>query len=318
MHFNIEERTIFLARHGSHAYGLNIPTSDEDFKGIAIAPSDCYLGFMKKFEQFEYMGLNSDGIDKVVYALNKFARLASDCNPSIIEVLHVAEKDVQYIDEFGEELRQHRNKFLSKKAKFTFSGYAHSQLNRIKTHRSWLLEPPKEVPSRKSFGLSETTKVSQSELGAFEAAVRDGIEIELPKDVLTLFTREKQYQTAKIHHDQYLNWVKNRNPARAELEAKYGYDTKHGMHLLRLQRMAKEILTDHQVYVDRRMRGDREDLLAVRFGSRSYDSLIEEATRLESECDELYKISTLCKEPDRNALDSLIIDITKRYLHKYG
>jgi hypothetical protein len=307
-----------LTRHGSHAYGLNVPTSDEDFKGICIKPKECYFGFTRTFEQHEHMGSKSDGIDKVVYSLDKFARLAADCNPNIIEVLHVADKDVLVCDEFGEQLRAIRNDFLSKKAKFTFSGYAHAQLNRIKTHRSWLLNPPKAAPSRKDFHLSETTKVSQSELGAFEAAVRDGIEIELPKDVLTLFTREKQYQAAKTHYDQYLNWVKTRNPARAELEAKFGYDTKHGMHLLRLQRMAKEILTDHVVYVDRQARGDREELLDVRFGRRSYESLIDEAERLEAECEGLYKTSTLRKEPDRVRLDDLVIGMTERYLQKHG
>jgi predicted nucleotidyltransferase len=29
-------RTIFLAKHGSHAYGTNITTSDLDIKGVAI------------------------------------------------------------------------------------------------------------------------------------------------------------------------------------------------------------------------------------------------------------------------------------------
>lgn len=318
MHFDVESRTIFLTRHGSHAYGLNVPTSDEDFKGIAIAPRDCYFGFMKKFEQFEHMGSKSDGIDKVVYGIDKFARLAADCNPNIIEVLHVSESSVVHCDEFGEELRAHRNEFLSKKAKFTFSGYAHAQLNRIKTHRSWLLNPPKGAPSRKDFGLSETTKVSQSELGAFEAAVRDGIEIELPKDVLTLFTREKQYQAAKTHYDQFKNWEKSRNPARAELEAKFGYDTKHGMHLARLQLMAVEILEDHVVYVDRRERGDRDDLLDIRFGKLPYDGLIERAEKLEARAEVLYKTSTLRKEADRNKLDALIVDMTERYLRKYG
>lgn len=318
MHFDVEKRTILLVKHGSHAYGLNVPTSDEDFKGVCVKSRDCYFGFMKSFEQHEHMGSKSDGIDKVVYSLDKFARLAADCNPNIIEVLHVSESSVLQLDEFGEELRAHRNEFLSKKAKFTFSGYAHAQLNRIKTHRSWLLNPPKQAPSRKDFGLSETSKVSASELGAFEAAVRDGMEIELPKDVLTLFTREKQYQAAKTHFDQFKNWEKTRNPARAELEAKYGYDTKHGMHLARLQLMAVEILEDHVVYVDRRERGDRDDLLDIRFGKLPYDGLIERAERLEARAEELYKTSTLRKEPDRNMLDALIVDMTERYLRLHG
>jgi hypothetical protein len=37
-------RTIYLTRHGSHAYGTSLPTSDLDIRGIAIAPIHYYLG----------------------------------------------------------------------------------------------------------------------------------------------------------------------------------------------------------------------------------------------------------------------------------
>src|SRR5271154_3820859 len=99
-HFDVDKRTILLARHGSHAYSLNTPTSDEDFKGVCIKPRDCYFGFTKRFEQFEHMGSKTDGVDKVVYSLEKFAALAADCNPSIVEVLHVADSDIVAIDGF--------------------------------------------------------------------------------------------------------------------------------------------------------------------------------------------------------------------------
>ncbi len=315
MNFDAQDRAILMVRHGSHAYGTNTPTSDLDIKGVCIEPRAYHFGFLNNFEQHEHMGSKSDGVDKVIYSLKKFAKLAADCNPNIIEVLHVDESDVLKIDEFGEELRAIKDEFLSKKAKFTFSGYAHAQLKRIKTHRSWLLNPPKEAPVRSAFGLSETTKVSASELGVLEAAVKEGIEIEMPKDVLALFTREKQYLAAKTHYDQYVNWCKSRNSARAELEAKYGYDTKHGGHLLRLMRMCREILVFHKVIVKR---PDAKEILEVRAGNRSYDSVIDEAEKIETECEELYKTSTLRKEPDRVKLDNIVIDMTERYLSKHG
>ena len=318
MNFDVKARTIIYVRHGSHAYGLNVPTSDEDFKGVCIKPKECYFGFLNSFEQAEHMGSKSDGVDSVTYSLDKFAKLAADCNPNIIEILHVADRHVLSINEFGEELRSYRDEFISKKAKFTFSGYAHAQLNRIKTHRSWLLNPPKAHPARKDFGLSEISKVSKSELGAYDAAAADGIELDLPKDVLTLFTREKQYQAAKAHFDQFKNWEKNRNPARAELEAKHGFDTKHGMHLMRLLTMAVEILEEHRVYVDRHDRGDREEILAYRYGKHGYDALIERAEFLEKRCEELYTSSTLRKEPDRKLIDAVIVKLTEKYLSIYG
>lgn len=319
MNFDVNSRTILYVRHGSHAYGLNIPTSDEDFRGICIKPKNHYYGFMHNFEQAEIMESKNNGVDSVVYSLDKFVKMATDCNPNIIEILHVADRHVIKMDEFGEELRSIRDEFLSTKAKFTFSGYAYSQMQRIKTHRSWLLNPPKAPPTRQEFGLSERTKVSKSELGAFDAtiALKD-IEFDLPANILTLFTREKQYQAAKTHWDAYQSWLKNRNHARAELEAKFGYDTKHGTHLCRLQRMAKEILVDHKVYVDREARGDREELLDIRYGRISYDELIEKSERLEQEINELYKTSTLRKEPNRKFLDEMLVKLTDRYLSLHG
>lgn len=316
MNFDVQARTILRVRHGSHAYGTNIATSDLDVKGVCIEPMRHQLGFLHTFEQLERSPVDGVGEDEVIYSLKKFAKLAADCNPNIIEVLHVDESDVIALDEFGEELRSHKDAFLSKKAKYTFSGYAHAQLKRIKTHRSWLLNPPTVVPTRAAFGLSETAKVSQSELGAFEASLQQGMDIELPKDVLTLFVLEKRYQSAKTQFEQYENWVKSRNVKRAALEAKYGYDTKHGMHLLRLMRMCVEILETGKVNV---RRPDAEELLGIRSGQWSYDRLVDEAERLESKCSDLYLMSeALPREPDRNFLDELVVDMSLRYHAKHG
>lgn len=316
MNFDVKSRTIIFVRHGSHAYGLNIATSDTDYKGVCVKPKAAYLGFLENFEQAEHMASKSEGVDSVTYSLDKFAHLAADCNPNIIEVLHVDDHDVISSDAFGDELRGMRDLFMSKKAKFTFAGYAHAQLKRIKTHRAWLLTPPPAPPTRKEFGLSEETKVTPAEFGAFEAAVMQKLDIEMSHDVLTLFLREKQYRAAKIQFDQYVNWKKSRNPARAALEAQFGYDTKHGMHLIRLMRMCREILETGKVNVKRTF--DRDDLLEIRSGRRPYDSLVEEAEQLERECDALYLTSSLRKEPDRKALDAAIVRMTERYLSLHG
>lgn len=318
MQFDVDRRTILLVRHGSYAYGLNTPQSDEDFKGVCIKPKEAYFGFVQRFEQFEHMGSKTDGVDKVVYSLDKFVKLAADCNPNIIEVLHVDDFDVLACDAFGEELRDKRNDFISKKAKHTFSGYAHTQLKRIKTHREWITNPPTEPPSREKFGLSAETKLSPSELGAAQAQWKSELEMQqagLPKNLITLYTKEHQYQAAATRWTQYQTWLKTRNPARANLELKFGYDTKHGSHLIRLMRMCKEIMSGMGVIVKR---PDREELLAIKMGGRELDSLIEEAERLEAECDELYVTSHLRKEPDRAMLDAWLVDLTDRYLTKHG
>lgn len=304
-------RTIFITRHGSHAYGTNVETSDLDFKGVCVPTKEYFLGFTKQFEQLDRMASKNDAHDLTIMSLRKFAMLAAECNPNIIEILHTSEEDVFHIDSFGEELRAMKDMFLSTKARHTFSGYAHSQLRRIKTHRAWLLNPPKDKPTRKQFGLSETSKVSKSELGAFDALMNEGKQVEMTGEILTLFLREKQYAAAKENWDKYENWKAKRNEKRAELEAKFGYDTKHAMHLIRLMRMCREILAEGKVYV---RRPDFEDLLSIRRGERDYDEVVEHAENLDKECAELYKTSKLPHATDRTAIDACVIDMTERFL----
>lgn len=344
MNFNVNKHTILLVKHGSHAYGMNTATSDLDVKGVCIEPKEFHFGFLHHFEQHERQAAKGHPEDLVIYSLKKFARLATDCNPNIIEILHVDDSDVLKIDAFGEWLRAMRDSFLSRKARWTFAGYAHSQLKRIKTHRKWLLEPPKAPPTRAEFGLSEVSKVSKSELGAFDSLMGgqggqggqgsrcdecdpsfgcfDGavpcskkpaaLEMEIPKELMTLFTREKQYQASKTHYDQYQYWKKTRNPVRAELESKFGLDTKHAAHLVRLMRMCKEILTLGKVIVKR---PDAEELLSIRAGAWSYDQIVEYAENVEAECAALYETSPLRREPDRVNIDAAIVDMTERYMN---
>ncbi len=43
----LENGIIFSTLHGSHAYGLNTPESDEDVRGICIAPKKLTYGFFQ-------------------------------------------------------------------------------------------------------------------------------------------------------------------------------------------------------------------------------------------------------------------------------
>lgn len=220
--FNIERRTIYKVRHGSHAYGCNVEGSDEDFKGVAIAPIEFYLSPFKSFEQSEKMANKGHPNDEVIYEIKKFINLLSNNNPNIIEVLFADESDVVKITQCGKKLLDVRDSFITKQCFNSFSGYSISQFKRIKTHRSWLLKPLIKKPEREDFGLSQVTKVTSSEMGAYDSLLNSG-EI-LPDSVMEILNREKKYASAKREWDQYQNWKNTRNEKRAELEAKYGYD----------------------------------------------------------------------------------------------
>lgn len=313
MQLDVKSNTIFLTRHGSHAYGTNIESSDLDIKGVCVPSMDFLLGFAFNFEQKEQQANNGHSHDEVVYGLQKFMALASQCNPNIIEVLFADDSDILRITPAGRLLRDNRELFLSKKARHTFSGYAHAQLKRIKNHRAWLLEPPTRRPTRAEYDLPEGKKLmNKSDRGFYEKLQEQDHQAVNNEDLARIFTMEKAYAAALSNWDKYQNWKLHRNPARAELEAEFGFDTKHGMHLIRLMRMCEEILSGKGVIVKR---PDAQDLLGIRRGYYSYDDIIKEAEKLEVSCAQLYETSELRHKPDMEALNNLCVEVV--HLHEF-
>ncbi len=148
-----EYSVIYETVHGSRAYELAGGDSDLDLKGVIVGPPAWYHGFLTAPEQVELSK------DHVLYEVRKFFRLAAAANPTIIELLWTEPSDHRVVAPAGERLLAHRSEFLSKRVQETFVGYALSQLKRIKGHRSWLLSPPKQEPTRKDYGLPETTLI---------------------------------------------------------------------------------------------------------------------------------------------------------------
>jgi len=310
----IVDNTIIFGKAGSHSYGLNSPESDFDFKGIAIPNREFFHGFIKRFEQEEIKKQKDSNIELVIYEIRKFFTLCADNNPNIAELLWLDPSDYLKVTSIGEKIIAARDSFLSKRARFSFAGYAFGQLHKIKSHRAHLLNPPKAEPKREDFGLPKDKKlITNDQRGAMEELLTKGsiTKNDLTPNFLESLAKEKAYFQAKRQWDQYQEWKRDRNPVRAELEAKYGYDCKHASHLVRLMRMCKEILVTHKIIVKR---PDREEILAIKNGLWAYEQLIEWADKQEQELDSLYEISTLQHEADRKYLDKLCIDIIEEFL----
>lgn len=120
---------------------------------------------------------------------------------------------------------------------------------------------------------------------------------------LEVLVREKRYRTAKREWDSYQTWLKQRNPKRAAIEKEFGFDLKHVVHLIRLLRMAREILEEGVVRVKR---PDAEELLAIRRGAWTYEQIIEFAEREDENLNEVVKNCTLPKVPDMHFFDNMI------------
>lgn len=310
-----EQRIIIETRSGSKAYGTDTLDSDEDFRGIYIPPKEYFYGFAKQFEQFEF----KEPHDRVIYDIRKYFKLAVNGNPNICEVLWVRDCDIIRINKLGEKLREHREEFLSKRCRFSYAGYAHSQILRIKRHRGWLLNPPKKKPERADFGLPEHRRLVPKDwldaLAQSDLTKEDNQVIELPLELIDAAKREKSYHDATEHWKHYMNWKESRNRKRADLEARYFFDTKHGSHVLRLLLSCVEILEGKGLIV---YRPDREYLKEVRAGKLSYEELLEKSEELDKRAGELYKTSTLRHTPDVNELDELCISLVEEAVRQNG
>jgi len=120
------------------------------------------------------------------------------------------------------------------------------------------------------------------------------------------FSQKKRIENRKAAQDAGTP-APRENATRAALEAKYGYDTKYGSHLVRLLRMAEELFTSGDLTVDR---PDKDELRAIKDGAWSYERLMTWADEMMTRVRLLEKSCTvLPQKPDIVALDRLCVEI---------
>lgn len=120
----IRKYIIYECVVGSKAYGLSDINSDEDIRGIYLAPLDLLHSLWGAPEQIE------DKLkDQVYWELEKFIRLALKANPNVLETMWTP--IVNYKSQLADRLILNREMFLSKHIFKTFGGYALSQFNKM-------------------------------------------------------------------------------------------------------------------------------------------------------------------------------------------
>jgi len=92
---------------------------------------------------------------------------------------------------------------------------------------------------------------------------------------------------------------------RPELEQKYGYDVKAGMHLLRLLYECRELVATGSITLPR---PERDLLIRVRTGKYTMEGVIAMAAKLFTECEEAAGRSSLPEKIDRAAVSRLLAE----------
>lgn len=119
---------IFKALVGSRAYGTAIENSDFDYKGVYVQPDDEILSFRYK-PQIEI------GKDEAYYEIRRFLELASTANPTMLELMFIPQgniSDKYFISPAWMPVHRNRHKFLTKKCRKSFGGYAVEQINKAR------------------------------------------------------------------------------------------------------------------------------------------------------------------------------------------
>lgn len=347
----VESNTIFCALHGSHAYNLATETSDIDIKGVLIAPLDHYLGFSKTFEQaegrepydlsifeikkfFKLAAQCNPNIIEILYTEPSEHVFVSPIGQKLIDnrdaflSMKARHTFAGYAKSQLHRINSHykwlKNPPLSAPERKDFGLDEKSRIPKEQLGAA-LTEVQKKMESfdfnwdvleeadRVSLKSSISNYFAEISVTTDEQWVGCGRSLGFDENFIEILKNERSYKAKKDEWDQYQHWIATRNPKRAAIEAKYGFDLKHASHLVRLLKMCREIVETGKVIVKRV--DDREELLAIKnHGHWTYEQTIEWADAQEKEIAKLAQTSIIIpKAPNMEFLDNLCMEFIQEF-----
>ena len=303
---------ILVGLGGSHSYGTNIATSDIDLRGIFLNSPDELIGISKDREQKVF-----GQTDTVLYSLRKFAKLAADCNPNVIEMLGLRRQDYVKITNIGEKLVKNRHLFLSKRAVYTFGGYAKSQLNRLINKKGRTQDDLDDMECRSIQKLMDGFAFRYKDVLSddFSAELNENNEI-----ICNMTFHGMELSRIIGMNNELINVDKDyRKSTRNDKAEAHGKIAKHMMHLLRLYMMGIDILNVGEINT---YRYDEHDLLmAIRNGefleedgctpTKEFNILLDYYS---AEFEIAAKNTLLPDEPDWGGINRLLMEINRNVL----
>ena len=310
-------RIMLLGVSGSYGYGTNREGSDIDFRGVALnLPSD--LIGLTSFEQYE-----DTATDTVIYSFNKLVSLLLNCNPNTIEILGLDEEQYVIKTPVGQELLDHCQLFLSKRAAASFGHYADAQLRRLQNAiaRDTLPQPSREEHILKSVNHAlEDYNRRQKEVYKTDAklyidkAETEGLETEIFLDADFRHFPLRRYNDLMNTLNSVVrdyDRIGKRNHKKDD-----NHLNKHAMHLVRLFMMGIDILAEGEIRTHR-PESDLKLLISIRNGDYMREGILTPAfyeivTDYERRFHEAEKISALPDNPDMEAVAAFVESINRR------
>ncbi len=159
--FRLREGVVLATRIGSHAHGIARPDSDDDVRGVFVAPPDLQWSLMATPRRIEY--LRHGGLDELYYEIEGFVRRILTGDPMAVETLFsnlVVEKN-----EVGEYLLSRRQEFLTRPMMLGFPGFLRQAARKFHTQaRKGKPQKPKALMHWIRLALSALRAVETGEL----------------------------------------------------------------------------------------------------------------------------------------------------------
>jgi len=286
---------------GSHLYGTNTETSDNDYVGIFIPPKEYVIGLREVKEVFagvsskDDQGKNTkDAVDRKFYEFRNFIKLAMACNPNIIEILF-AKNQIVYVNGYGVDLLVKSKLFLSKLCIPKFLGYAKAQKHKLFSKRDKLEDlkrgyevlcklPDKQVMVQvKEFPFYVKNDSGCVHIG--DLCFEPGVYV------------KKARQNIKERLDKFTN--------RKSIIEEFGYDTKYAMNLIRLLSEGLTILEKGELEFPLH---NANFLKEIRSGKYTIEEVIKFSEDLENRYEEAEKKTILPSTPDFKSIEKFVIE----------
>lgn len=328
---------------GSHCHGIATERSDIDYGGVFYLPNWTLMSILPESYKDE---IADEKHDDTMWELNKFTRLLTTSNPTVLESLFVDNDCRIWVDPEFQVFFENRDKFLTKECFKPFGHYAAAQIRKARGLNKMINQPILErktpvdfcyvtcnndtKPVREWLEMNhlEEENISLAKLNHARDAYAvflypggfckpNGNDVHtnnLPKrltSVGTLFFNRDSYTTHCKDYKNQKEWERKRNPVRYESNLGKSYDAKNMSECIRLVRTCTEI-AEGEPYKVNRKGIDAEFLLKVRAHEFEYEELMNIANVDIEKMDMAIEQSTIPEAIDRTLIDSMMLDIRNK------
>lgn len=287
---------------GSHLYGLDTPTSDLDYKGIAFQSNkDFILNGPRKHIEYSSTGKNDsknsyEDIDIEIYTIHGFLKHALDGQTVAMDMLHCPDDKLIETSYHWNFIRKNRSKFYSKNIDSFISyalgqaskyGIKGSRLNDAKLVLDWI---------DNKIELYGDCKISQVHCSDFPKGEHISVTVDNSPFVIFEVCNRKIQSTVKLSYaKEIVQKFYDNYGERARLAANNdSIDWKAVSHAFRAAYQTKELFLEGTITFPLK---DAEFIKKVKYGELSYNDI---APILEDLIDEIKDIKEKCSLPEES------------------